>query len=165
MSEFGSLAATFPGLFTLAYNVPVTGIWAYINEMSVGLPGLTGRQLSLNAANELDAGIGARLTQIVAGGGKELGLGGTDPLRLFLGGLERLFGAPAFGDVADEAADQFPAAVGQNAGRHLDRNQAAALGPVSRLEGRGSTRLDIGPDVRPVRQVDVGIDIGQRQNL
>lgn len=66
MSEFGSLAATFPGLFTLAYSVPVTNIWALINEMSVGLPGLTGRQLDLTPTNAADAGVGASLAQIEA---------------------------------------------------------------------------------------------------
>ncbi len=64
MSEFGSLAATFPGLFTLVYNVPVTNIWAYINEMSVGLPGLTGRQVSLTPDNENDPATGAALATI-----------------------------------------------------------------------------------------------------
>ncbi|MGH0037929.1 MAG: hypothetical protein ACQGVK_23105 [Myxococcota bacterium] len=66
MREFGSLAATFPNLFTLAYGVPVDGIWSLINEMSVGLPGLTGRQLALTPANEFDAGVGAQLDEIVA---------------------------------------------------------------------------------------------------
>jgi hypothetical protein len=65
MTEFGSLAATFPGLFTLAYNVPVNDIWAFINEMSVGLPGLFGRQIALHAGNETDPGVGAQLTQMV----------------------------------------------------------------------------------------------------
>jgi hypothetical protein len=65
MTEFGSLAATFPGLFTLAYNVPVNDIWSFINEMSVGLPALLGRQIALDASNELDAGVGAQLTQMV----------------------------------------------------------------------------------------------------
>jgi hypothetical protein len=66
MSEFGSLAATFPGLFTLAYGVPVTGIWAYVTEMSVGLPGLLGRQVLLTAANETDPDVGAALAAIEA---------------------------------------------------------------------------------------------------
>jgi len=65
MTEFGSLAATFPGLFTPGYNVPVNDVWSFINEMSVGLPGLLGRQISLDASNETDAGVGARLTQVV----------------------------------------------------------------------------------------------------
>jgi YVTN family beta-propeller protein len=66
MTEFGSLAATFPGLFTLAYGVPVTDIWSLINEMSVGLPGLTGRQLALTPGNVADPGVGTQLDQIVA---------------------------------------------------------------------------------------------------
>ncbi len=66
MSEFGSLAATFPNLFTPVYNVPVDEIWAFINQMGVGLPGLTGRQVSLDASNEFDAGVGAQLAQIEA---------------------------------------------------------------------------------------------------
>ena len=38
-TEFRSLAATFPNLFTLAYNVPVTNIWAFSNEQTIGLAG------------------------------------------------------------------------------------------------------------------------------
>lgn len=66
MSEFGSLAATFPNLFTLAYGVPVDGIWALVNEMSVGLPGMTGRQLDLTAANRNDAATTAALDAMIA---------------------------------------------------------------------------------------------------
>jgi len=66
MSEFGSLAATFPGLFTLAYNVPVDGIWAYINEMSVGLPGLSGHQVLLTQDNAADPDVGERLAAVEA---------------------------------------------------------------------------------------------------
>jgi hypothetical protein len=68
MSEFGSLAATFPNLFTLAYGIPVTNVWAYVNEMSVGLPGLTGRQLDLTPDNRFDAGVGAQLAEMEAMG-------------------------------------------------------------------------------------------------
>ena len=72
MSELGSLSATFPSLFTIAYGVPVTNIWALINEMSVGLPGATGRQLDLTPTNSGDATVGSRLAQIeaVAGEGR-----------------------------------------------------------------------------------------------
>ena len=66
MSEFGSLAATFPTLFTVGYNVPVDDIWSFINEMSVGLPGLTGRQIVLTAANANDPSVAARLAQMEA---------------------------------------------------------------------------------------------------
>jgi len=66
MSELGSLAATFPGLFTLAYNVPVDGIWAYINEMSVGLPGLSGHQVLLTEDNATDPDVGGRLAAVEA---------------------------------------------------------------------------------------------------
>ena len=64
MTEFRSLAATFPNLFTAAYNVPVGNIWAFVNEMSVGLPGLAGRQLLLEPANAGNATIEARADQI-----------------------------------------------------------------------------------------------------
>ena len=66
MTEFGSLAATFPNLFTAAYNVPVGNIWAFVNEMSIGLPGLTGRQLVLRPDNDGDATTEARANQIEA---------------------------------------------------------------------------------------------------
>jgi hypothetical protein len=64
MTEFRSLAATFPNLFTAAYNVPVGNIWAFVNEMSVGLPGLAGRQLLLEPANAGNSTIEARADQI-----------------------------------------------------------------------------------------------------
>lgn len=66
MSELGSLSATFPNLFTLAYGVPVTNIWSLINEMSVGLPGATGRQIDTTPANRFDAGTTAELDQMIA---------------------------------------------------------------------------------------------------
>jgi YVTN family beta-propeller protein len=50
MTERGSFLGTFPSGFQPAYNVPGTRIWEFITQMSVGLPGLTGRQLSLAAA-------------------------------------------------------------------------------------------------------------------
>jgi hypothetical protein len=64
LTEFGSLAATFPNLFTAAYNVPVTNIWAFVNEMSIGLPGLAGRQLVLRPDNAGDSTTEARAAQI-----------------------------------------------------------------------------------------------------
>jgi hypothetical protein len=64
MTAFRSLAATFPGFFTAGYNVPVTNVWQLFNEMSVGLPGLTGRQLVLLASNRGDATTEARADQI-----------------------------------------------------------------------------------------------------
>ncbi|HKJ24471.1 MAG TPA: hypothetical protein VKB65_06590, partial [Myxococcota bacterium] len=66
MSELGSLSATFPNLFTLAYGVPVTNIWAFINEMSVGLPGIAGRQLDTTPGNRFDAATTAALDQMIA---------------------------------------------------------------------------------------------------
>lgn len=50
MTERGSFLATFPAGFQPAYGVPGTEIWEFITQMSVGLPGLTGRQVSLSAA-------------------------------------------------------------------------------------------------------------------
>jgi hypothetical protein len=70
MTEFGSLAATFPGLFTAAYNVLVGPTWAFVNEMSVGLPGLTGRQLVLRPDNAGDGTTEARAAQIEAAAGE-----------------------------------------------------------------------------------------------
>lgn len=66
MTEFGSLAATFPGLFTLAYGVPVGPIWAFVNEMSIGLPGIAGRQVVLRPDNAGNAAIEALADQIEA---------------------------------------------------------------------------------------------------
>jgi hypothetical protein len=51
MTERGSFLATFPAGFTPAYNVPGTRIWDFINEMSVGLPALLGRQVQVTPAN------------------------------------------------------------------------------------------------------------------
>ncbi|HEX2483993.1 MAG TPA: hypothetical protein VHQ66_01755 [Myxococcota bacterium] len=64
MTEFRSLAATFPSLFTVGYGVPVGNVWQFFNEMSVGLPGLAGRQLVLLASNRGDATTEARANQI-----------------------------------------------------------------------------------------------------
>ncbi|MEB2344918.1 MAG: YncE family protein [Deltaproteobacteria bacterium] len=50
MTERGSFLATFPAGFQPVYGVPGPEIWEFITQMSVGLPGLTGRQISLSAA-------------------------------------------------------------------------------------------------------------------
>ena len=63
-TEFRSLAATFPNLFTLAYNVTVNNIWAFVNEQTIGLPGIAGRQLVLSPDNVGNATIEARAAQI-----------------------------------------------------------------------------------------------------
>jgi DNA-binding beta-propeller fold protein YncE len=70
MQEFGSLAATFPNLFTAAYNVPVQNIWAFVNEMSVGLPGLAGRQALLRPGAPADPAAEALADRIQSAAGE-----------------------------------------------------------------------------------------------
>jgi YVTN family beta-propeller protein len=48
MTERGSFLATFEYIFSLVYGVRGDRIWAFQEEVSVGLPGLTGRQLPLS---------------------------------------------------------------------------------------------------------------------
>jgi len=47
MTERGSFIATFEGIFALVYGVRGDGIWQYQMEIGTGLPGLTGRQVSI----------------------------------------------------------------------------------------------------------------------
>jgi hypothetical protein len=63
-TEFRVLAATFPGLFTLAYNIQVNNTWAFVNEQSIGLPAIAGRQLVLSPDNAGNAAVEARAAQI-----------------------------------------------------------------------------------------------------
>jgi YVTN family beta-propeller protein len=49
-TERGSLMGSFELAFNLVYGIRGDRVWDFINEMSVGLPGLTGRQISLDAA-------------------------------------------------------------------------------------------------------------------
>lgn len=51
MTERGSFIATFEGLFALVYGVRGDGIWQYQMEVGTGLPGLTGRQISIDPAD------------------------------------------------------------------------------------------------------------------
>ena len=48
MTERGSFIATFEGLFSLVYGVRGDRIWQYQMEIGTGLPGLTGRQVSID---------------------------------------------------------------------------------------------------------------------
>jgi hypothetical protein len=64
MTERGSFLSSFEMVFSLAYGLRGERIWEYQTEMSVGLPGLAGRQLELTAANASDAATGQRLAQI-----------------------------------------------------------------------------------------------------
>ncbi len=68
MTERGSFLSSFETIFSLVYGVRGDRIWEYQTEMSVGLPGLTGRQLELNAANATDAAVGAALAEIQEAG-------------------------------------------------------------------------------------------------
>lgn len=62
----GMFFGTFPAGFTPGYNLPPDRIWEFINQMSVGLPGLTGRQLTITPANATSAATIAALAQIEA---------------------------------------------------------------------------------------------------
>jgi len=64
MTERGSFLGTFPSGFQPVYGVPGTRIWDFITEMSVGLPGLTGRQLELTPANANAAASVTAMTQL-----------------------------------------------------------------------------------------------------
>jgi len=48
MTERGSFMATFEGIFALAYGVRGDNIWQFQTEIGTGLPGLTGRQVSID---------------------------------------------------------------------------------------------------------------------
>ncbi|HVP31815.1 MAG TPA: hypothetical protein VMW35_21915 [Myxococcota bacterium] len=50
-SERGSFMGSFELAFGLFYGIRGDRVWDFINEMSVGLPGLTGRQLTVDAGN------------------------------------------------------------------------------------------------------------------
>ena len=51
MTERGSFIATFEGIFALVYGVRGDGIWQYQMEIGTGLPGLTGRQVSVDPSD------------------------------------------------------------------------------------------------------------------
>jgi DNA-binding beta-propeller fold protein YncE len=57
MTERGQFAGTFEAIFHLAYGVRAAPMWQFMNEMSVGLPGLTGRQLELDPASAGDPAV------------------------------------------------------------------------------------------------------------
>lgn len=60
-TERGSFIATFEGLFALVYGVRGDAIWQFQEEIGTGLPGLTGRQISIEAGSEDDPGLIAEL--------------------------------------------------------------------------------------------------------
>ncbi|MCG8592345.1 MAG: hypothetical protein MJE66_23890, partial [Proteobacteria bacterium] len=66
MTERGSFLAIFEQIFALVYGVRGDRIWEYQEEVSVGLPGLTGRQLSLTPDNAQDPDTGAKLALLEA---------------------------------------------------------------------------------------------------
>jgi DNA-binding beta-propeller fold protein YncE len=51
MTERGSFIATFEGIFSLVYGVRGDRIWQYQMEIGTGLPGLTGRQVSIDPSD------------------------------------------------------------------------------------------------------------------
>ena len=63
-TERGAWMASFEFVFDLAYGVPGANIWEFLNEMSVGLPGLYGRQVFIDPANSDAAETVAALAQV-----------------------------------------------------------------------------------------------------
>jgi len=55
MTERGSFMATFEGIFALAYGVRGDNIWQFQTEIGTGLPGLTGRQVSIDPSDPNNA--------------------------------------------------------------------------------------------------------------
>lgn len=64
MTERGSFIATFEGLFALVYGVRGDKIWQFQLEIGTGLPGLTGRQLSIEPDTADDADVAHALALI-----------------------------------------------------------------------------------------------------
>jgi YVTN family beta-propeller protein len=64
MTERGSFVATFEGLFALVYGVRGDAIWEFQVEFGTGLPGLVGRQVSIDPANLQDPEMLAQLDLI-----------------------------------------------------------------------------------------------------
>lgn len=60
-TERGSFIATFEGLFALVYGVRGDAIWQFQEEIGTGLPGLTGRQISIEPGSENDPALIAAL--------------------------------------------------------------------------------------------------------
>jgi YVTN family beta-propeller protein len=63
-TERGSFVATFEGLFALVYGVRGDAIWQFQTEIGTGLPGLTGRQVSIDPADPDDPAMVAELALI-----------------------------------------------------------------------------------------------------
>jgi len=64
MTERGAFMATFEGIFALAYGVRADRIWDYQTEIGTGLPGLTGRQISVTPTNADAADTIAQIAQL-----------------------------------------------------------------------------------------------------
>ena len=60
-TERGQFLGAFEAIFHLAYGVRGAPMWEFLSEMSVGLPGLAGRQLSLAPENFDDPALVAEL--------------------------------------------------------------------------------------------------------
>jgi len=64
ITERGAFLATFEGVFSLAYGVRGDRIWEFQVEMGTGLPGLTGRQVSVTSATANDPDTIAQVGQL-----------------------------------------------------------------------------------------------------
>jgi len=63
-TERGAFVGTFEGIFTLVYGVRGNRIWQYQMEIGTGLPGLTGRQVSIDPGDPNDPDTVAWLERI-----------------------------------------------------------------------------------------------------
>jgi YVTN family beta-propeller protein len=64
ITERGQFLATFEGIFSLAYGVRGERIWQFQVEMGTGLPGLTGRQVSVTRSSVSDPDTIAQIQQL-----------------------------------------------------------------------------------------------------
>jgi YVTN family beta-propeller protein len=64
ITERGAFLATFEGVFSLAYGVRGDRIWQFQVEMGTGLPGLTGRQVSVTASTASDPDTISQIQQL-----------------------------------------------------------------------------------------------------
>jgi YVTN family beta-propeller protein len=141
-TERGSFIATFEGIFALVYGVRGDRIWQYQMEIGTGLPGLTGRQVSIDpsAPNHPDTVAWLERIEALAREGRVTGVA-----------VGRRLGEMRF----DPALGAWAKPSGYHRSGAQLRALAAALGEVITVTADLPANVTIGgPDRQPLLDID-----------
>jgi len=161
ITERGAFLATFEGVFSLAYGVRGDRIWQFQVEMGTGLPGLTGRQVSVTASTASDPDTIAQIQQLeqAASDGKIVAIARAPELEELKFDPSGQSWRNRTGRIGMTSAQILADALGS------ERTYTLTAELPSGITGGGADRqplLDIDPDVKAA---EIALGVGQAPHI